>query len=79
MMITAAVVSYVIMNIAQRRKEKAYNNLSASRRDKDSGIEMFGERTGSREYRRADFHLDFSTKVGHCRTQLEQGALCGKK
>ncbi len=78
-MITAAVVSYVIMNIAQRRKEKAHNNLSASRRDKDSGIEMFGERTGSREYRRADFHLDSSAKVDHCHTQLEQGAVCEKR
>ncbi len=36
MVMVAAVASYVLMKIAQRRNEKAHNKLSVSRRSKDS-------------------------------------------
>ncbi len=43
MIMVAAVASYVLMKIAQRRKEKAHNKLSASRRAKDSAINLLAK------------------------------------
>ena len=40
MIMAAGAASYVLMKIAQRRKEKAHNKLSASRRTKDSAINL---------------------------------------
>ncbi len=43
MIMVAAAASYVLMKIAQRRKEKAHNKLSASRRTKDSAIDLLAK------------------------------------
>ena len=44
-MMAAAVSSFVLMKVAQRRKEKAHNKLSASRRGKDSAINLLARET----------------------------------
>ncbi len=43
MIMVAAAASYVLMKIAQRRKEKAHNKLSASRRGVDSAIDLLAK------------------------------------
>ena len=42
MMMAAALASYVIVKVINRRKEQAHNKLSASRRGKDTGINLLG-------------------------------------
>ena len=49
MLIVAAVSSYVLMKAAQRRREQAHSKLSASRRGKESGIDLFGQRSGAED------------------------------
>ena len=41
LIIVASLTSYILFKVVQRRKDKAHNKLSASRRDKDSGINLF--------------------------------------
>ncbi len=42
MAMAAALASYVIVKVVNRRKEQAHNKLSASRRGKDTGINLLG-------------------------------------
>ena len=52
LIIVATLTSYILFKFVQRRKDKAHNKLSASRRGEDSGINLFEkaerERTGGR-------------------------------
>ena len=49
MMMVAGAASFVLMKIAQRRKEKAHNKLSASRRAEDSAINLFAKQGDNKD------------------------------
>lgn len=92
MVMVAAVASYLLMKIAQRRKEKAHNKLSASRRGKDSAINLLAKGSdnegvpverGGRERRkprkRSDFDLVALLKQTAERLDLRKGKGRGKR
>ncbi len=92
MMMVAAVASYVLMKIAQRRKEKAHNKLSASRRSKDSAINLLAKASDEegiptervrnerrKPRKRSDFDLVGLLKQIADRLEMPKGKRRGKR